>query len=114
MAGSFLLFIRQPEMPASAANGSYWNDCCGMIVLRDGRMALGETKPLDYVVQQDELGHYVLPETFVGTWEDRGFEIDGTRAPLKLRLDTAPNPSRIQLIHPRGSLTFSRREPSAL
>jgi hypothetical protein len=117
--GLGLLLLGGPGAEARAANGTYWNDCCGTVELRDGRMVLGE-KPaagkqvsVGFVVERDSAGPYVLPERFVGTWEDNGFEVDGSRPPLKLRLDALPGPSRIELPSVRGSYSFERQPAKA-
>lgn len=106
---AFFVFY-DPGLPDDAADGVYANDCCGTIELRDGRFVLnGKQQRVGYVLEQDEAGPYVLPTTFVGTWEERGFEIDGSRPALKLRLDRLPNPHTIQLSAPRGFHTFTRK-----
>jgi hypothetical protein len=43
-----------------------------------------------------------------GAVEDQGFEADGTRPPLKLRLDGMPHPNRLVLYAGRISYIFSR------
>jgi hypothetical protein len=106
---SFVLLGR--GLPASAANGSYDNDCCGKIVLRDGTMLLGdnEERSVSYVVQRDAKGPFVLPHFYVGTWEARGFQIDGGRPALRLRLDRIPSPNAIQLHDGSSSFVFRRQ-----
>jgi hypothetical protein len=106
-----LLLLRDPGISADTADGTYWHDCCGDIVLNDGRMKLGEKTSVSYVVGQDETGPFVLPKRYVGTWEDRGFEIDGSRPPLKLRLDALPHSTRIVVPAARGSYIFERKAP---
>jgi hypothetical protein len=105
--GWFFFFPR--GIPADSANGTYANDCCGEVVLRDGRMILNNEKYVTYVLGRDRSGPYVLPQRFVGTWEDLGFEIDGSRPVVKLRLDRLPKPGTIQLPAPRGSYRFERK-----
>ena len=100
-----------PAVPSKSANGLYVNDCCGEVSLRDGRMTLNDKKFVTYTLGSDRSGPYLLPERFVGTWEDRGFEIDGTRPPVKLRLDRLPEPTRIDIPAPRGSYRFERKVP---
>lgn len=104
-----LLLLRQPTATAAAANGSYENDCCGTVVLRNGTMSFGTQKSVRYAVGEDELGPYLLPEAFVGTWEDRGFQIDGSRAPEKLRLDRIPSPRTVRLDDFGRSYSFERK-----
>ena len=111
IAGLGLFLFLPRGFAADAANGLYANDCCGEVSLRDGRMVLNDEKYVDYVVGRDEAGPYVLPKTFVGTWEDMGFEIDGTRPAVKLRLDRLPKPARIELPAPRGWYRFERKKP---
>ena len=106
--------FREPGLAADAADGTYVHDCCGAVVLRGGRMDVGGGKWVDYELGTDEAGPYLLPETFVGTWEERGFEVDGTRAPIKLRLDRLPNPGRIAVPAARGWRGFDRKSPQRL
>lgn len=108
-AGTAVLLLRGSNPSIHAANGVYDNDCCGPLILRDGRMQLGPSKSVDYEVGSDEAGPYILPKTYVGTWEDRGFELDGSRAPLKLRLDTLPKPTGIEVPAATGSRRFMRK-----
>src|SRR5665213_3112351 len=92
VAALLLALLREPRLPADAANGSYDNDCCGKIVLSDGTLFLGDKgeRSVSYVVQRDKKGPFILPKFFVGTWEDRGFQIDGSRPAVPLRLDRIP------------------------
>lgn len=108
-AGLGLFFFLPSKSPALSANGVYENDCCGEVSLKDGRMVLNDKKFVTYVVGRDEAGPYILPKTYVGTWEDRGFEIDGSRPPIKLRLDRLPKPARIEIPAARGSYRFERK-----
>jgi hypothetical protein len=94
---------------AAGADGSYAHDCCGKMVLRDGRMVLGDVRTVGYVVEEDEAGPYLLPESYVGVWEERGFEIDGSRPPVKLRLDRIPKPTTIDVPANRGTRRFERK-----
>ena len=112
-AGAAVFYLREPGFPADAADGVYHNDCCGPVILRDGRMLLGASKSVDYEVGADEAGPYILPKTFVGTWEDQGFELDGSRAPLKLRLDILPRPTGLELPAATGSRRFVRKTSTA-
>lgn len=105
--GWFFFYPR--DLPADSVDGMYEHDCCGEVVLRDGRMILNEKKYVSYVVGRDESGPYVLPDTFVGTWEHIGLEADGGRPPVKLRLDRIPKPTRIDLPAPGGLYRFERK-----
>ena len=108
-----LFFLPGRGLAADAADGTYQHDCCGVLELRGGELIVGKAKPVDYVVERDEAGYYILPETYVGTWEDRGFEIDGSRPPLKLRLDTFPAPRTVTLPALRGTHTLQRKAHKA-
>ena len=105
------LLLSQRSAPAAAADGTYSHDCCGDLLIRDGRLILQDAKPVNFEVERDRTGQYLVPSIYVGTWEDRGFEIDGTRAPLKLRLNTGARLATIELPAMRGSRIFTRREP---
>jgi hypothetical protein len=109
--GSALLFWREPALAADAADGSYYHHCCGTIALKEGEMVLGGRKRVDYEIGRDAQGPYILPESFVGTWEDRGFEIDGTRKVEKLRVDQLPRPQTITLPALHGTHSFKRKAP---
>ena len=102
--------LRGPGLAADAANGSYVHDCCGTLTLDDGVMSFGESrKTVRYSVGRDEAGPYVLPVTYVGPWEERGFEIDGSRPALKLRLDTLPAPATIEIGDGRKIYSLTRK-----
>lgn len=104
-----------------SADGVYWHDCCGTLALDGGRMELGDERSarggkkttVRYTLGRDAGGPFLLPATYVGTWEDRGFEVDGTRQPVKLRLDRLPAPGAVRVPATRGAYTFTRRPPRA-
>ncbi len=104
-----LLFLRTPAIPAGAANGSFDHYCCGTVVLRDGKMSFKTQASVRYTIGRDERGPYILPSTYVGTWEDRGFQVDGSRPAVKLRLDRIPNPNMIELHDFGRSYRFTRK-----
>jgi len=104
-----LFFLPAPGMRADAANGSYAHDCCGTFQLDDGLMIIGEEHRVSYSLGRDEAGPYILPDTYVGPWEERGIESDGGRPPLKLRLDRLPRPNRVVMTDGRRSWVFKRK-----
>lgn len=108
---SAMLVLRNAGLPVSAANGTYSNKCCGDLILRDGKMIMGE-KAVSYVVEQDGGRSFILPKTYVGTWEERGFQIDGGRLPERLRIDRFPYPTAIKLNDLRSFFVFRRRPPA--
>ena len=61
-----------------------------------------------YDIGRDADGPYLLPRTYVGAYEDVGFEVDGTQPARKLRLDRLPGPRTIQL--PMGTRAFVFRK----
>ncbi|HEY0043516.1 MAG TPA: hypothetical protein VGB62_03095 [Allosphingosinicella sp.] len=108
-AAGFVVFRSAGGTPDAAADGAYWHDCCGTVTLTGGRMTLGESKQqVPYELGTDEAGPYLLPSTYVGTWEDRGFQTDGSRPAEKLRLDRLPHPDTIRLSDIGRSYTFKR------
>lgn len=78
-------------------NGTFSNDYCGTITLTDGVMLLNDQRRIRYTVAKDTNGPYILPRIYVGAVPDIGFDVDGTRSILKLRLDRLPAPTRIVL-----------------
>jgi hypothetical protein len=94
-----------------AENGIFANDCCGTVRLESGTLALNEAQNVHYTIGRDAAGAYLLPAYYVGVVEDQGLEVDGTRPPLKLRLDRMPHPQRIVLTTGRISYVFSRKPP---
>jgi len=90
-------------------NGVFANDCCGTVRLESGTLALNDSQKVHYTIQRDAAGAYLLPAYYVGAVEDQGFEIDGTRPALKLRLDRMPHPNRLVLYAGRISYIFSRK-----
>lgn len=109
-AGLASFLARAPGLAADAVNGSYRSDCCGTIVLRDGEMIANERRWAHYVVQEDELGPFVLPDRWVGAF-DHGIALDGSRPVEKIRVDALPHPGRIEIPGVRGPIAFVRREP---
>ena len=107
---SVALLLNKPTTPVDAANGLFTHDCCGTLSLRDGRMIINQAKAVRYTVSHDETGPYVMPETYVGPFEYKGFEVDGTRQPIKLRLDHLPRPQAMVLIEGRTSFVLKRKE----
>lgn len=107
-SGIVLRANRAPQLPLDAADGEYTTDCCGSIELRDGELYASRTHLAGYVIMQDERGPYILPDTFVGTLND-GIEVDGSRPPRQLRLDTLPRPTRIEFPDSTGSSSFRRK-----
>jgi hypothetical protein len=100
--GSWWLLGGPP--PSQGEEGVFENDCCGTVTLAKGRLALNGGQSIGYDVERDARGPYLLPHTYVGALEDRGFEVDGTQPAQKLRLDRLPAPRAIQL--PMGARAF--------
>lgn len=107
-----VLFPHKPPVPMGE-NGTFANDCCGTVQLADGKMVLNDSATVRYDVARDAEGPYILPRSYVGVRQYEGFDIDGTRPVLKLRLDKLPGPGRIVLYEGRGSFVF-RREVAAV
>jgi hypothetical protein len=111
-AGAALLllgvFLLRPAPATGAENGAFAADCCGTLRLEDGRMLLNGRQSVRYAVGRDSTGPYILPATYVGAFEDEGFEVDGTRPTVKLRLDRLPAPTAIILYHGTKPLAFKR------
>jgi hypothetical protein len=103
-------------LPNSAAgkgeNGTFVNDYCGTITLTDGEMLLNGQRKIRYTVALDADGPYILPQVYVGAVPDIGFDVDGTRSILKLRLDRLPAPTRIVLHEGLTPYVFTRHASS--
>lgn len=104
------LLLSKPAMSADIANGLFAHDCCGTLSLQNGRMILNQAKSVRYKIAHDGAGLYIIPETYVGPFEYKGFEVDGTRRPVKLRLDNSSRPQSIVLIEGRTPFVFKRKE----
>jgi hypothetical protein len=95
--GGGALLLR-PSPASGLENGRFEADCCGSLELRDGEMLLNDKQTLRYDLGRDSEGPYLLPRTYyVGGLADYGFEVDGTRPAMKLRLDRLPGPRTIVL-----------------
>jgi hypothetical protein len=103
------LFLHGPAAPVGRENGAFTQDCCGTLTLRNGGMVLNGKQTVPYVVGEDSRGPYILPSTYVGPFEYRGFEVDGSRPAAKLRLDRLPKPTRILLDGGAKSFLFKRK-----
>lgn len=104
-------FLQRPAVPAGQEDGVFANDCCGTLELRDGRMILNGKPATPYTVGRDVRGPYVLPQTYVGGYEQVGFEVDGSRPVARLRLDRLAHPTRIQLYGYGRAYIFARKDP---
>ena len=98
------------EEPARAEDGAFAHDCCGTIKLEKGRILVGNNA-IRYSIDRDAQGPFILPATYVGPYEDRGFEVDGARPALKLRPDTWPRPNNIEM-EGYGKFFRFKREPA--
>jgi len=111
VAGAAFLLLR-PAGTSGLENGRFEADCCGTVELRDGEMRLNGGRKVRYDVGRDSGGPFLLPRTYyVGGLADRGFEVDGTRPALKLRLDRLPRPETI-LLPADGPDFLLKRRPS--
>jgi len=93
------LIAGQSRLPIDAANGAYFNACCGNLVMRDGHIALGNQR-VTYVIERDKVGPYVLPKTYLGA-SGEGFVLKSDGFPVKLRLDASSSPQTIELVDDR-------------
>jgi hypothetical protein len=111
VAGSLLLgmSVYRPAQAENLADGVFSHDCCGTLALQSGRMVVNGRQAVTYTVGQDKYGAYIVPKTYVGTFEDEGFEIDGTRPATKLRLDRLPQPTSITLREGRNIFVLKRK-----
>lgn len=98
-AAALLVLLALPRHPRQkfGEDGVFANDCCGTIKLADGTMLLNDMQDVRYTVEKDGKGPYLLPDRFVGVMRYQGFEVDGTRSTIKLRLDRLPHPTSIEL-----------------
>ncbi|MFL6858895.1 MAG: hypothetical protein ACJ8EB_13455 [Allosphingosinicella sp.] len=110
LGGGGLLLLRGPP-PSQGEEGTFENDCCGTVTLAKGRIALNGGQSVRYDVARDARGPYLLPHTYVGALEDRGFEVDGTQPARELRLDRLPAPQAIQLPMGKRAFVFRRTRP---
>jgi hypothetical protein len=110
-AGFAAWFLLAHRGTNGAENGVFAADCCGTVRLESGSLALNEAQNVGYTIGRDAGGAYLLPAYYVGVVEDQGFEVDGTRPALKLRLDRMPHPQRIALTTGHITYVFSRKPP---
>jgi hypothetical protein len=103
----FYMLLYDPVVK-SGENGLFRNDLCGTIELSDGTMLLNGQSPIRYKVGRDAAGPYILPRVYVGAVPDFGFDVDGTRSIIKLRLDRLPHPTKLTLQEGLTPYVFSR------
>jgi hypothetical protein len=107
----FLFAVPRAPVVRWGENGTFANDCCGTIALSDGKMVLNDSRTVRYTIAKDAEGPYVMPESSVGVVRDQGFEVDGTRSIVKLRLDKLPQPTRIVVYWGSVPFAFTRQAP---
>lgn len=106
------IVLLSPAPASGFENGRFEADCCGTLELRDGEMLLNGRQRVRYDVGRDAQGPYLLPRTYyVGGLDARGFEVDGTRPAVKLRLDRMPEPETI-LLPADGPDFLLKRKPT--
>jgi hypothetical protein len=93
---SLNILLGGPKLPISAANGRYFNPCCGTISLKDGQMSVND-RTLGYEIERSKTGGSVLPKFYVGASET-GFVIDPSLKPLYIDLDATAHPHRLRLM----------------
>ena len=108
---SLALFLLHEPQAKAGENGLFKNDLCGTIELVDGTMVLNGQRSVRYTVDKDASGPYIVPRTYVGAVPDLGFDVDGTRSVLKLRLDRLPVPTKILLHEGLTPYVFTRQTP---
>jgi len=108
-AAALAWYVLAGRATDGAENGVYANDCCGTVRLDSGTLALNDSQKVRYTIARDAAGAYVLPAYYVGAVEDQGFEVDGTRPALKLRLDRMPHPNALVLYAGRITYVFHRQ-----
>ncbi|WP_428333139.1 hypothetical protein [Novosphingobium sp.] len=101
----FTMPFSGPQLPLALANGSYVNECCGRLTLKNGRMIVG-VEEVSYVVESDKEGPYVLPTFYVGA-ASGGYVVRRDGQPLKLRLDNEAHPTTVELMDDTGGSIFS-------
>ena len=101
----FTTDLSPPRLALALANGSYANSCCGTITLKDGRMAVSNQQ-IDYVIESDKVGSYVLPSFYVGA-SPRGFVLRRGGFPLKLYIDKDTHPSDLGLMDDSNAGEFA-------
>src|ERR1044071_2065201 len=107
----FLVVAWTKPVVRAGENGIFANDCCGPIQFSDGKLLLTDTQTVRYTVAKDGKGPYLLPATYVGVVQDEGLEVDGTRSPIKLRLDRLPQPTIVVLYEGLRPYVFTRHAP---
>ncbi len=98
-AWTYIALTGEPRLPINDANGEYTNPCCGTLVLKSGVMTVAN-QSVGYVIEQDKAGPYVLPNSYVGVSANQ-LIVRSTGTPLKLHLDIAPHPHRVELFDDR-------------
>ena len=107
MSAIYLIARPAPKLPLDAANGTYENDCCGTVTLRDGTM-LFRNHEVAYAIERDKGGAYVLPQAYVGVEPGHGLQIERNRNVLKLRLDDEKHPETISVLGRNKEYRFTR------
>ena len=107
LSAIYLIAMPAPKLPLDAANGTYANDCCGTVTLRDGIMSF-RNREIAYIIERDKGGAYVLPQAYVGVEPGNGLKIERSRNVLKLRLDDEEHPEAISILGADGEYRFTR------
>lgn len=101
-----------PAISIAAANGTYVNECCEHITLRDGTMYIGD-REISYDIGEDKEGAFILPAGYVGVGAMRHLRIERRSMPLKLRLNNRDHPEQISIYGVDRSYSFERTSAGA-
>jgi hypothetical protein len=107
-AMAYIALTDPPRLPVGTADGFYVNACCGSFRLQNGQIS-SDHRYMNYVIETDKGGAYVLPSRYVGVRNGNVLEFDRGRGPLKLRLDDQQHPRQVELYGRDGTVfAFTR------
>ena len=103
-----VLLTPPPRLPTAFANGRYYNACCGLVVLSNGKGS-SKSGAFSYVVEKDR-APYVLPTDRAVIATPKGISILPRKPDLFIRTDASPRPQWIDIIGPQADYRFTRRD----
>ncbi len=103
-----VLLATPPRLPISTADGTYFNKCCGALVLTKGLATAGH-QTFYYTIEADKRGPYVMPTSQMVMADSNGLSVSPAKNPLELHLDASAEAKWIEVLGPADTFRFARQ-----
>ena len=103
-----VLLTPPPRLPVNSADGTYFNRCCGALVLREGTAQAGP-QAFYYTIEADKRGPYIIPTSQMVMADSNGLSVSPAKNPLEMHFDASTKPKWIDVLGPVNTFRFVRQ-----